>query len=126
MGYSKTVYKNDISNNQFLIGKSRMDSNSSSLTHPLFEPEALRAKNHLSPVGLVWKRGRSLSSKSKNNTLIKYLINIFTPLNSRKNKRKNKTNSQKEIDLVLEKISKSGYNSLNKEEKDLLFRSSKK
>jgi len=69
---------------------------------------------------------KSPKSKAKSNTLIKYLINIFTPIKSRKNIKKNKTNSQKEIDLVLEKISKSGYNSLNKEEKDLLFKSSKK
>jgi membrane associated rhomboid family serine protease len=69
---------------------------------------------------------KSPKSKVKSNTLIKYLINIFTPIKSRKNIKKNKTNSQKEIDLVLEKISKSGYNSLNKEEKDLLFKSSKK
>jgi hypothetical protein len=32
----------------------------------------------------------------------------------------------KEIDLILEKISKSGYNSLTKIEKELLFKSSKK
>jgi hypothetical protein len=37
----------------YLTGKSRMDSISSSLTQPLFVPEALRAKNHLSPDGLV-------------------------------------------------------------------------
>ena len=31
-----------------------------------------------------------------------------------------------EVDTVLEKISKSGYNSLNEKEKELLFKSSKK
>jgi len=36
-----------------------------------------------------------------------------------------KTNQQK-VDVVLEKISKSGYESLNQEEKDLLFRQGKK
>ena len=65
-------------------------------------------------------------SKSHIDTFIKYLINIFTPLKSKTIRKKEKNNSQKEIDIVLEKISKSGYNSLNKEEKDLLFKSSKK
>jgi len=40
-----------------------------------------------------------------------------------------KTKSKKEVnevDIVLEKISKSGYNSLNDKEKELLFKSSKK
>ena len=64
--------------------------------------------------------------KASSNSFIKYLINIFTPLKSKKSRKKNKNNNQKGIDLVLEKISKSGYNSLNKEEKDLLFKSSKK
>jgi hypothetical protein len=37
-----------------------------------------------------------------------------------------KNYKMKEIDLILEKISKSGYNSLTKTEKELLFKSSKK
>lgn len=41
------------------------------------------------------------------------------------NKRKNKI-SQKEIDTILDKISKSGYDSLNKDEKNKLFDLSKK
>jgi len=69
---------------------------------------------------------KNSKSKSHSNTFIKYLINIFTPLKSKTIRKKEKNNSQKEIDIVLEKISKSGYNSLNKEEKDLLFKSSKK
>ena len=40
------------------------------------------------------------------------------------NQKQNKKN--KEIDIILEKISKSGYKSLNKEEKEMLFKSSKK
>jgi membrane associated rhomboid family serine protease len=40
------------------------------------------------------------------------------------NKRKNQ--QQKEVDLILEKISKSGYSSLTKKEKELLFKSSNK
>ena len=37
-----------------------------------------------------------------------------------------KQNKNKEIDIILEKISKSGYKSLNKKEKEILFKSSKK
>jgi len=37
---------------------------------------------------------------------------------------KNKINKQEKIDIILDKISKSGYSSLTKEEKELLFRSS--
>ena len=39
---------------------------------------------------------------------------------------KERTEQQKAVDLVLEKISKSGYESLNKEEKATLFSASKK
>lgn len=65
-------------------------------------------------------------SKKNNKSFIKYLINIFTSLNTNKSVKENKKNNQKAIDIVLEKISKSGYNSLNKDEKDLLFKASKK
>ena len=41
-----------------------------------------------------------------------------------KQKRDNKKNN--DVDVVLEKISKSGYESLNEKEKELLFKSSKK
>ena len=40
------------------------------------------------------------------------------------NQKQNRKN--KEIDIILEKISKSGYKSLNKKEKEILFKSSKK
>ena len=40
------------------------------------------------------------------------------------NQKQNKKN--KEIDIILEKISKSGYNSLSNKEKEILFKSSKK
>ncbi|WP_139958132.1 rhomboid family intramembrane serine protease [Flavicella sediminum] len=48
-----------------------------------------------------------------------------------KSKRKTSTtasdkNSQQQIDAILDKISKSGYDSLNQKEKDLLFKQSKK
>jgi hypothetical protein len=38
----------------------------------------------------------------------------------------NEFNNQKQIDIILDKISKSGYESLSKEEKDFLFRAGKK
>ncbi len=40
--------------------------------------------------------------------------------------RENKSSEQKQINLILDKIAKSGYDSLNKEEKDTLFKASKK
>jgi len=63
---------------------------------------------------------------TNNNSFIKYLINIFTSLKPKSSEKENKNNNQKEIDIVLEKISKSGYDSLNTDEKDLLFKASKK
>ena len=62
------------------------------------------------------------SDKNKQNQFLSYLKNIF---NFQKSKNK-KSYKMKEIDLILEKISKSGYNSLTKIEKELLFKSSKK
>ena len=62
------------------------------------------------------------STKNKQNQFLSYLKNIF---NFQKSKNK-KSYKMKEIDLILEKISKSGYNSLTKIEKELLFKSSKK
>ena len=69
---------------------------------------------------------KTQESKANNNAFIKYLTKIFTSLKSQNSEKENKKNNQKEIDIVLEKISKSGYNSLNKNEKDLLFKASKK
>ena len=37
----------------------------------------------------------------------------------------NKLNNQKKIDVILDKISKSGYDSLTSEEKEFLFRAGK-
>ena len=39
--------------------------------------------------------------------------------------RSKKSEKQKKINIILEKISKSGYDSLTKEEKELLFKESK-
>jgi hypothetical protein len=38
----------------------------------------------------------------------------------------NKSNDQAKIDAILDKISKSGYDTLTKEEKDFLFKAGKK
>ena len=54
-------------------------------------------------------------------SIINDLMSIFK---KSKQKRDNKKNN--DVDLVLEKISKSGYESLNEKEKELLFKSSKK
>ena len=57
----------------------------------------------------------------------KYLIKFSKPKLSKAYKNKvnnssqNKTNNQKEIDRILDKISKSGYESLTKKEKETLF-----
>ncbi len=80
------------------------------------------------------KKGKDLSINFNN--LIQRLINTFR----RKNKFKKiykraksdyefnseKATKQKEIDKILEKIANSGYDSLSKEEKDILFSASKK
>ena len=68
------------------------------------------------------KKFTQKSAKNKQNQFLSYLKNIF---NFQKSKNK-KNYKMKEIDLILEKISKSGYNSLTKIEKELLFKSSKK
>ena len=59
--------------------------------------------------------------ENKKDSIINDLMSIFK---KSKQKRDNKKNN--DVDVVLEKISKSGYESLNKKEKELLFKSSKK
>ena len=56
----------------------------------------------------------------KNSILNDFISNFKKPKKTKAKKEKN------EVDIVLEKISKSGYNSLSEKEKDLLFKSSKK
>ena len=46
--------------------------------------------------------------------------------NSKKSKLKNDASAQKRIDIILEKISKSGYENLTKDEKEFLFKVGKK
>ena len=61
-------------------------------------------------------------------------VDIYTNLTTKKNKKKVKRNKifsgpdfdQKKIDSILDKISKSGYESLTKEEKNYLFKASNK
>ena len=76
--------------------------------------------------GYIYIKQINQKRNNKDNSLIKFFINIFRPVKKMNRKQKNKTDNQRNIDLVLEKISKSGYNSLNKDEKELLFNSSKK
>tara|TARA_X000000368_G_scaffold398171_1_gene367972 strand:- start:164 stop:982 length:819 start_codon:yes stop_codon:yes gene_type:complete len=61
--------------------------------------------------------------QNKRKSLFSDFISIFRNPKSKKTKSKKEIN---EVDVVLEKISKSGYSSLNEQEKDLLFKSSKK
>ena len=80
------------------------------------------------------KRRNDLSSSFIN--FIYKFINSFKIKNTKKNQKRRaksdhefnseKAKKQKEIDKILEKIAKSGYESLNKEEKKNLFSASKK
>jgi membrane associated rhomboid family serine protease len=70
------------------------------------------------------------------NNLMDYLVNLFKPTKPLKTAykrpmtddqwRENKSNDQDKINEILDKIAKSGYESLNKEEKEILFKASKK
>jgi len=69
------------------------------------------------------------------NGVLKYFSSLFTkkkqkPLktvykSSKRRETKNPVVNQKRIDEILDKISKSGYETLTKEEKDFLFKSGK-
>ena len=62
--------------------------------------------------------------------MIAGITNLFKPRPKLKVVSKNNSRSyndlprQEEIDLILDKISKSGYDSLTKQEKEILFRAS--
>ncbi len=70
------------------------------------------------------------------NNLMDYLVNLFKPTKPLKTAykrpmtddqwRENKSNDKNKINKILDKIAKSGYESLNKEEKETLFKASKK
>lgn len=64
------------------------------------------------------KSNYKTSSKSRMKTV--YKKKTYT-----KTSAKDKTEKQKRIDMILDKISKSGYDSLSKEEKDFLFNAGK-
>ncbi len=80
-----------------------------------------------------WKQGRDITSWVDSSTL--YLQALFSN-RSKKMKVSYRNNSapktgvrnsdQAEVDIILDKISKSGYDSLSKKEKDILFRASNK
>ena len=61
--------------------------------------------------------------ENKKKSFLDDFISVFKNSKTKKTKSKKEVN---EVDIVLEKISKSGYNSLNEKEKELLFKSSKK
>jgi membrane associated rhomboid family serine protease len=83
---------------------------------------------------LNYRRGHDIGSGV--NKIIGFLVNLFKPARKLKvtHKRtaddfeynKVKVDHQKEINKILEKISKGGYDSLTKAEKDILFRESEK
>lgn len=64
------------------------------------------------------------------NDMVAYFANLFKPKSKLKvvsksqGKRANGAPRQEEIDLILDKISRSGYDSLSKQEKEILFRAS--
>ncbi len=71
-----------------------------------------------------WFVGLFSSSKKKPfRTVHRNKTNQKTPPKSRNTSGKDKDEKQKKIDGILDKISKSGYDSLSKEEKDFLFKS---
>jgi len=51
--------------------------------------------------------------------------NRTTQRPSQRSKKEDKSDHQKKIDAILDKIGKSGYESLTKEEKDFLFKAGK-
>ena len=57
------------------------------------------------------------------NSQVDFIINF---INNVKTKPKENRDNQKDIDIILDKISKSGYESLTKREKEFLFKNSKK
>jgi hypothetical protein len=82
--------------------------------------------------GLNYKKGIDISSGFSN--LLDRFLNLFNPRKKMKvtfkkgadeyEYNRQKVDKQKEIDRILDKIAKGGYESLTKDEKDFLFRSS--
>ena len=109
----------------------------------IFNIEVSNPGGHISHLGgalfgytyiKLLKRGIDISVNYHNfiNYFTRFKKNKFKKVYKRKNSsdddlfRTNKANKQKKINEILEKISKSGYESLSKKEKELLFKESKK
>jgi membrane associated rhomboid family serine protease len=79
----------------------------------------------------VWQGRRGYDFANILNSFFKRIGNIFSSDKSKSKRAKmtvsrgGKSDKQKRIDDILDKISRSGYDSLSKEEKDFLFKSSK-
>lgn len=80
-----------------------------------------------------WKQGKDITSWVDSSTL--YLQALFSNRskkmkvsyrNNKSPKTATRSADQAEVDMILDKISKSGYDSLSKTEKDILFRASNK
>ena len=80
-----------------------------------------------------WKQGKDIASWVDSSTL--YLQALFSNRskkmkvsyrNNKSPKTATRSADQAEVDMILDKISKSGYDSLSKTEKDILFRASNK
>ena len=74
----------------------------------LFKPKEKKAR-----MKTVYRSGKQTTQKSTKSTA------------TRSRAKMNKTEKQQKIDEILDKISKSGYDSLNKSEKDFLFQAGK-
>jgi membrane associated rhomboid family serine protease len=88
----------------------------------------LQLKKHhdsLQPIYHIWKTIRSLFAKKTTTFKVHHNVNFNNKTSDDWEYNANKMRQQQYLDKILEKISKSGYDSLSKEEKDFLFKSSK-
>ena len=76
----------------------------------------------------IFKRKGKWISKlhPTHNSSNKKKIKVVYKNKGEKKKKTDNVNEQEMVDKILDKISKSGYDSLSKEEKDILFRASQK
>ena len=65
----------------------------------------------------------NLVSNNLSNSLFDFIINLINNVKIKPNENRD---NQENIDIILDKISKSGYESLTKKEKEFLFKNSKK
>ena len=83
---------------------------------------------------LRYRKGKDMTREI--NRLLEWIFSLFKPrpkirvthknFETDQDYNKRRANEQQEIDQILDKIAKSGYGSLSSEEKELLFRQSKK